>query len=360
MSTCKEVVNAILEELAPVNAQFPLLMFSETNCQGVRYPPEGDFNLWGQYLGVPVTTTVAGKPVTTVEVRPETLGMSQIKSIYVPPQSVLELWATGGDGYYSLTGQQLIQDLDAMLAAWRNWDDSPCITGTVNCGNRVVWKVGEGEPIERMRIHNPVPWTAVLANLAANKQTVQLHGTTYAINNDTLYQDICVEGQDSFACECHNAWQELLAVHSAAATQSFVNILQNGCNPLTQFVPSGAPVGDVTTTECQQQINAQLVTGTFPTLSVGGPQLYICAGQTYINAFENGTLDLPSRLDDDEDDDLEAMEMTRNTPGYAYWVMGALLVLGLLMLLFHMLRRSNFSMKVVRQRIRQSKFSKQG
>lgn len=327
MSNCSEVVNAILQELSPINAQFPLLMFSDVNCQGKRYPPEGEFNLWEQYLPL------------------DSLGFEEIKSIYVPPQALFELWAEGGDGYYSMTGPQMVSNLSAMVAAWRNWDDSPCVAGTVNCGNRVVWKMYD--PIQRMRIHRPVSWNQVLATMAANRQQLRMGTTTYDFDYDTLFQDvICLPGQVDPQCNCHRAWQEILTNHAGAAEQSFVNILQNGCNAQTQYVPSGARVGDNTPSECQQQINAQLKTGTFPTLNQGGPSIYICAGTYYLNSFEDGIVDPLAHVDDHDDDLLEEVEMSgaqKPAPAYAWWVMGSMLILGVLMIFAEALRKSTLT-----------------
>lgn len=340
LDACMEVINPILQKNAPINAQFPFLFFSEPLCQGKRYPPEGAFNLWEQTLSA------------------DQIGFSEIRSVYVPPQSQVELFAVGGDGYYSVIGPQVIPDTESQLAFWRNWDDSPCFSGETNCGNRVIWKLASaGGVVARLRVHNPVSWTETLAILAAKKAPVKLNGVTYPVDNDALYQGLCTDGQDRFQCDCHDAFREIQIQHPGSVNNSYVNILQNGCNPLSQFVPSGALVGQVNATECQNQINSQLKSGTFPTLNNGGNPLYICSGISYLNAYEDGTLDTLARFDDDEDDVLEAREMTSVAPSYSLWIMGGLLLLALFMIMFYYLRRSALRGRLTRHKIRRRKRS---
>ena len=48
--SCFDKINEILLEETKTNSQYPLYLFEKENCQGKRYPPEGEFNLWEQYL----------------------------------------------------------------------------------------------------------------------------------------------------------------------------------------------------------------------------------------------------------------------------------------------------------------------
>lgn len=357
MQQCLEYLDPILQDYAPDNAQFPLYMFSDFNCQGVRYPPEGEFNLWYQYLGEPRTVSTPQGDVQVVQVTPATLGMTEIKSVYVPPQSVLEMWAPNDEGYFSVVGPQIITDTQAYLSAWRNFDDSPCGSDELAyCGNRVNWSVGDGQPIYRMRITSAVPWTNLLARLASDQQPLALNGKAYPVDNDALYADICPGNGEDFNCECQNAYDEILLNHPGAANQTYVNVLPNGCDPTTQFAPSQALVGTGTSYECQNQINAQLQSGTFPTLSQGGPQQYVCAGLIYLNAYDDGSTDVLARFDDFEDDRLEAQEMHSSTPAYAYWLAGAFGVLALLLVLVGSIHQGDMKAKErLRQRIKASR-----
>lgn len=334
---CMDVINPLLQAEAAENAQFPLWLFSGPNCTGTRYPPEGEFNLWGQYLDF------------------ATFGFNEVRSAYVPPQALLELWATGDEGYFSVTGPSVLPDLRAQLGFWRNWDDSPCLSNQVNCGNRVVWTLNN--PVAKMRISLPVNWNLTLANLAAQKETLSVSGFTYEIDNDALYGELCYEGQTRVPCNCFNSYQQILANHATSATNSFINVLQEGCDPLGQYVPTGALVGEVTPVECQRQIQAQLENGTFPTLDRGGPEIYICAGKSYVNTNSDGSFDRLARFDDDEDDKLELQEMSNsNSSNTGWWIMGGLLIFAALLLVFYFLvLRHRLDPHIARAKIKKKK-----
>jgi hypothetical protein len=313
MATCQDVLDPILTENAAINAQFPAFFFSGTNCQGLRYPAEGSFNLWNQDLS------------------PSTIGFSQINSIFVPPQIILELWSPGNNGYVSFPGPQVIPVTSAQLVLWSHWDGSPCDSSSeLYCNKKIDWTVGSG--IARIRFTIQVPWTTLLHNMASNKQVLQWNGTTYPTDNDTLFNELCRDPENRYSCHCQWAYEEILASHSAAANSSYVNLLQNGCNPNTQYVPTNALVASGTVAECQTMIQAQLKTGTFPLLGTpNGQQNYICGNQIYINAYSDGISDPLTRIDDAEDDKLETQEMTlQETPAYAWWILAVLLIVAFL------------------------------
>lgn len=339
MNVCLNLLNPILKEYAADNAQFPLYFFEDVNCQGARYPPEGEFNLWYQYLGEPKVVPTSEGDVTVTVVTSATLGMSEIKSLYVPPQAVLEMWTPNDEGYFTLVGPQVVPDTSALLGAWRTWDDAPCNDSDTYCGKKLNWTLGN--PIYRMRISTSSPWTTMLARLAANKKPLTLQSTSYPVNNDLLYSDICPGNGEDYGCDCQNAWDTLLLEHPGAAAASYVNILPNGCDATTQFVPSAAQAGLNTVYECQNQIQAQLRSGTFPTLSNGGPAQYVCAGTIYLNSYDHGSADALARFDDEEDDKLELQEMMSSTPSYAYWVLGAICVLAFLLMFAGMLHQGD-------------------
>jgi len=340
MATCEDVLNPLLTELASINAQFPLLLFSENNCQGKMYPPVGEYNLWNQYIDV------------------NTIGFSEINSLYCPPQTLLQVWSKNQQGYYSVTGPQTIPNTNAQLASWVHWDGSPCNPGETYCNKKVNWTFDQD--IYRLRIVIQIPWTVMLHNMAANKQPLQMNGTVFTVNNDALFAEVCRNPGNRFLCHCYDAYQVILAQHAAAASSSYVNLLQNGCNPLAQYVPTGALVGQGTPEECTTMIQAQLLTGTFPTLGTpNAPINYICANQIYVNAFKDGAVDPLARVDDSEDDLLEKQEMNSTTPSYAYWIIGVLLLLAFLMFFLCLLERSFAQAKWVRSNIKRYKFAAQ-
>lgn len=309
-----ETVNEVLTPLAPLNAQFPLLLYSRKNCTGQRYPAEGEFGLWNQDL------------------KEEMVGFNDIVSLYVPPHAVLELWNTSdGEGYYAVPGPALISDTGAYLAFWRHYDDSPCFPHELHCGKRVGSNTGWrlGVDVARLRVTWSSSWLRLLHNMAANQQGLTFGGTEYAVNNDTLFNELCPHPYNRYSCNCHSAYQQLMAQHPAAASSSYVNLLQNGCNPLTMYVPSQARVGAATTQECTTQIHAQLKTGTFPSLDQGGPQYYTCAGHTYVNAVAGMNT---SRESSSSDQTKNAETLSEEgLPVYAWYVIGGMLILLMLL-----------------------------
>lgn len=270
------VVNSILQPLAPNNSQFPYLFFNNKNCLGKRYPSEGEFGLWNQDLSR------------------ELVGFDNIVSLYVPPHAILEMWSTGdGDGYCAIQGPNIISNTGAYVTFWRHYDDSPCFPTEIHCGKRVGsnngWRFGID--FARIRITWNTSWVTMLHDLASNKQPLTFGGIQYNVDNDALFNQICPHPYDRFSCNCHSAYQLILKNHFDAAESSYVNLLQNGCNPNTMYVPSKANVGSVSSQECTAQINAQLNTGTFPTIDNGGSTFYICAGKTYVNGFKDPNSD---------------------------------------------------------------------
>lgn len=129
-----------------------------------------------------------------------------------------------------------------------------------------------------------------------------------------------------YPCRCTDVANAILAEHADAASKSYVNLLQNGCNPSTQYVPTYGNVADGTVAECLQQINAQLNACTFKTISQGGPQLYICGGRVYENA-----VDPPENCGSALAKTAEMAPPSQTTPDYVYGVMAALVALGLLL-----------------------------
>lgn len=267
-----DVVNTVLQPLAPKNAQFPLLLYNNKNCTGKRYPDEGEFGLWNQDLSL------------------DLIGFDNILSLYVPPHAILEMWSVGdGDGYYAIQGPAIVSNTGALLAFWRHYDDSPCFPTEQHCGKRVGTNNGWrfGVDFARIRVTWNSSWVRLLHTLASNKQPLSFGGTQYNVNNDNLFNSICPHPYDRYSCQCHSAFQLILKDHFDAAENTYVNLLQNGCNPDTMYVPSQANIGAVTKQECTAQINAQLATGSFPTLDKGGPEYYICAGELYLNGIKD-------------------------------------------------------------------------
>lgn len=338
MSSCQDFLNTVLAQEAVTNSQFPAFFFSGNDCQGERYPKPGEFNLWNQDLPLSI------------------IGFNKINSVYIPPQIVLEMWSTGDDGYVSFRGPQMIINTGAQVASWTHWDGSPC-DGTIepNCNKKVNWDLNVD--VSRLRLTIQIPWNLMLHNFASNKQTLQMNGTVFEVDNDTLFNEICKNPQNRYTCHCHLAYQEILALHTEAADSSYVNLLQNGCDPTTQYVPTGALVAQGTPEECSEMIQAQLITGTFPTLSTKrGQQNYICGNQVYTNAFNDGATDPLARIDDNEDDKLESQEMVSTTPSYAWWVLGVLLLVAALLCFIYFLERSLKAGRQVRANIKRYRF----
>lgn len=357
------VVNATLQQLAPLNAQFPLLLYNRKSCTGQRYPEEGSFGLWNQDLNF------------------DHVGFDTIVSLYVPPHALLEMWSTGdGDGYYSVQGPTIISDTGSLLAFWHHYDNSPCFSTEVHCGKRVGgihgWRLGVD--FSRMRITWNTSWVSLLHNFASNQHPLTFGGINYPVNNDALFDELCPDPTNRFSCNCHSAYQQILDQHAAAADGSYVNILQNGCNPATMYVPSAAQVGVGTSQECTVQIHAQLSTGTFPTIDNGGPQFYICSGRVYVNAYStDANLDRevfaaqrrPTACQRNQATDQAELEVSPSAsspsfPTYAWYILGALLVvivfLGLFYGLYQIQRRRRCRRQSTATSLRRSRMQKIG
>ncbi len=295
MDSCLQLLRPLLQNLAQENKQFPCLLFEKSGCQGAMYPPVNGFNAWNQYL------------------KQSDVGFSTIGSMYIPPHAVLQLWSTDGSGYYELHGQQVVIDTPSSLTFWRNWDDTPCLSG--QCGKKIDWQFSG---IQRLFIKTN-SWQDYLYTLGSHKKTLQIGGTPLSFNMDQFFTDLCARDTlGQYACQCHNAWQEIITQHAASAAHSYVNLLPNGCDPATHYVPSQANVAIGTDRECLEMIQAQIAAGTFPTLSNGGTATYICNNQMYVNTFDSGGTNPTASFDDAEDASKE--ELQRTALPFTGWV----------------------------------------
>ena len=346
---CYDVITPILQQHSQnQNAQYPVLLFSGPNCTGEMYPPIGSFNHWEQNLTAAL------------------VGFDTIRSVYVAPQAVLQMFSADGSGFYQLFGTQntIIPDTKSQLASYTQ---PGCVDPEPrNCTFKVAGPYGWtfGQSFKTMRIHLPDTWNTYLYTLASNGNQLQINGNPMPLDYDMLFDNICPSKQ--YNCQCHAAYKEILALHADAAYSSFVNINQNGCNAQTMYVPSQANVGSGTEWECRLQINAQLKAGTFTT----NPS-YICGLQVYINT--NGTSNATAKSTKKSSCSSKAQpetaaaaagpinantdEPAQSTPSYAYYIIGALLVAALLLLLMYKLRTS---MQEVSKYLRKSKVRKVG
>lgn len=314
MDDCFQKINAMLLLLSTTNSQFPFLAWSGEACTGTMYPPAGSFGYWDQAVSA------------------NALGFTEIRSMFIPHQSVIKVWSNEANpvGYYSVSGPLIVPDNRSFLANWSRWDGTTCTSGDTVCGKKVQWIIGYGtRNIGKLIIHNPVGWTSFLATAAARGDTLSLSTPsglkqTYTIDYDALYTELCTDGQNRFACGCHDAYQALLREHPAAASKSYINLTPNSCNPSTQYVPSNANVGNGSLYECANMINAQLRSGTFPTLTNGGYPLYMCANKSFTNAYSDGST-VTTTTNKETNEDKTGDDAEQATPAYIYIVMSILI-----------------------------------
>ena len=317
--TCADVLaSEEFQTYAQNNSQFPCLLFSGSQCTGTRYPPIGGFNAWETSL----TAT--------------DIGFSTIKSILIPPQITVQIWSPSMKNYYEAIGSQTIIDAQSQLAFWRNFDGTDCAASQSACGKAVHWTFGsDPQQLSSLKFHFTYfqGWNQLLYTSASNKQNLMIGSTEYSMNYDQFFAQLCANNpNNTYACQCHDAYFAIVTQHSAAADQSYVNLLQNGCDPSSQFVPTGANVGTGTDQECLNMINAQIQTGTFPTLSTkGSSQQYICNNQVYANAFNTGATNQTSYLSDEIE---ERYQVNSQIP---IWILVGVLVFVIVMMMLYWL-----------------------
>ena len=322
---CLDVLQPLLATQGANNAELPFYLWEYPGCTGTRYPAEGQFPNWEQYL------------------EPGFINLGKIRSLFIPHQASLQMFAPT-DGYYSVDGPAIIADTTAYLSLWGHYNNTPCFETDSDCGKQIVWNIADTPAaIARMRVLRPVSWNGELHFRALAKIPLQLDQFTLPINNDELFNTLCRPGQTRWQCECHNAFQELLRDHLVAYRQSFVNLMNNACNSATDYVPSNALQGIGSPYQCAQMIRAQLEAGTFPTLDRGGEATYVCDGQSYVNANSDGTVPAPPTTDDVDEAARELAEvapMWSGVPTAGYWVLGSLLLFaGLLWFSYVLTRR---------------------
>lgn len=343
---CFNAVNAVLQENTLTNSQFPFLLWDENSCQGTRFPTSDEFPLFSQYLSADI------------------LGMSTIQSLYIPPHCTLQLYAPT-DGYFQVSGPSIIPVTDAHLGFWTYYDDRPCEDNSVDCGKKVNWSFGsQPAQINRLRVVFDQAWVDLLNQRGSFGQPIALNNTVYDIDYDAFFDENCTNGNNAegrFGCNCRDAYELLLFEQpEEVANQSYVNLLQNGCNANLQFMPTGSNVGVGSKFECQEMIKSQLANGTFPTIDRGGPDIYVCAGESYVNVYSDGSRNMLEFADDKEEvlRELEEMNVTNsNTPDYAYYVLAALLIFATLLLLTYYLNQQRGFSKEYRYKKKRKKYS---
>lgn len=257
---CYEPLAAILFPLAKTNSQLPLLIFSEPNCTGSVYPPAGGL----LELGARITRN--------------DVGFESVRSLYVPPHVTLQVWSGAMTHYFAVIGPAIVPDTSALIAAWGYRGDLPCPKGQGICGQKVDFRLGPGEAqigALTLLVEN---WQDFLAN-AASAQIRPALGPLWEFPFDFdafMMKEYCAADATRAACGCVNAYQDLLQNHPLSVNDSYINIMPNSCNPLTQYVPTGARIGVGSKDECLQMIRAQLNEGTFQTAANGGPSEILC------------------------------------------------------------------------------------
>jgi hypothetical protein len=109
------------------------------------------------------------------------------------------------------------------------------------------------------------------------------------------------------------------------------------------YVPSQAKVSSGSLSDCQVQINSQLLNGTFPTMENGGTSIYICGSVPFNNAVSvDPDKDIPVNKAIDED--------TTDNDNIAWIVLGCLMGVVLLLFVVVCLPRSNNKSLSVRKK----------
>lgn len=329
--TCVEVLEPILADCARRNAQFPLLLFSEPNCQGDQFPPVGGLT--------PLNTAIT----------PQDIGLERIGSVYIPSNLELQLTTPDQQARYTAHGTQIIVDTRSLLTGF--WEGAEGRT-------KIDWSLGRGRvgQIGSVFVRVLQPWSDMLASYAPKRHSLRAGPLSFEVDFVTLFADRCGKPQPPPECGCYLAHQRLLEEHPAAASDSYVNLTQNGCNPLTHFVPDGARVARGFKSECLQMIRAQVGAGSFPTLTHNGPSNYVCNNQLFPNAYHNGDLDALARWDDKESAEAEVQEMRSPLIVWVYvlvGVVGAVLLLALWYWCFTVRRFSPAITHVRRHRFRE-------
>ncbi len=239
---CYKRLSAILFPLAATNSQLPCLMFEFANCQGRTYPPTGSLNQLGAFL------------------TKDDIGLPQVGSIYIPPHMVVQFWSPQRAQYYQIMGPTTITDLEAQVTAWGYRQGQPCVRGEGACFQKVRFSFGDEQSQLESVSFQASDWNTTLATYAAKKLPLKLGEVTLPFDYDTFFKNYCTDPSQE-ECGCHDAYQELLKNHPQSAAESYINLVPNNCNPNTQYVPTGAKVGEGTTSECLEMIRAQVRDG---------------------------------------------------------------------------------------------------
>jgi hypothetical protein len=281
MTSCIDSIHKINLDHAQSNAEFLPYLFSDINCQGVRYPPEKSFPLWDQ------------------EIERSFLNLNNIGSIFIPHHTELQLFSKD-DSMLTIHGPVLISNTNGYIKFWHMPDDQlDCVSTFSSCGNKVNWSFiknqdGSSNPqsnqfsIDRILFHRTNTWHDVLHDLAVIRQQLKINHAsksyTYEHDFDDFIENVCPDKR--YGCNCHDHYLELKNKHGDVS-QLYVNLLNSKCDHQKEYVHSSINVGKGTKEECMSMFRFQIENKTFDFKDKNGFDVINCAGHTFENTNDN-------------------------------------------------------------------------
>lgn len=252
MSDCATVIDELFQEnLVNDFAEMPSVFWDRPNCQGNRWPVEGDHTPFDQTLAWSRT------------------GLPRLASFYIPPHATAKIESANGG---ALTLMGVSSDTSkALLQTWDTVTGEPCPSTSAlhDCGRRIDWG-----GIARFRIARHRTWNDHVMNKAIEASQNGTYewthgGRTYQPDWDLFMNRYCSETPTPNGCQCYVEWRSLIQSYPTVdRTKLYVGFLDGTCQPQKHFISKRAPKGTGSSTECNDLVFALTQAGAPPSTNI--------------------------------------------------------------------------------------------
>ncbi len=247
MSDCATVIDQLFSDFS----EMPAVFWDRPNCQGNRWPVEGDHTPFDQTLTWSRT------------------GLPRLASFYIPPHATTKIESSNGGG---LTLMGVSSDTSrALLQTWDTVTGEPCpsTSASHDCGRRVDWA-----GIARFRVSRHRTWDDHVMNKAMeasqNGTYEWVHnGRTYQPDWDVFMNRYCSETPTPNGCQCYVEWRSLISKYPTVdRSKLYAGFLDGACQPKAHFISKRAPKGQGKASECNDLVYALTQAGAPPSMNI--------------------------------------------------------------------------------------------
>jgi cbb3-type cytochrome oxidase subunit 3 len=308
MGDCDAILRPFLQQCAREGNEFPALFFERSHCQGSRVTP---------------------------------LDLNRIGSMYVPPHASVVLTSTEGS-HANFPGPSVVVSTDAYFTLWGNADGSACAENHPHCGRKISFDGGLETQLKNISVRNHKPWDLYVHDVASSTGgSLKYKHHNLTMNTDAFFNRVCASSSASvYNCQCVDGYNKMILEHPELSSEmSYVNNLEDSCDPVKHYYPSGAKIGTFSEEECVKMLFNMVSSGSVLPKDRGGPEHFRCGNRSFENVFATSGETLETRAyDDEQDKQLERLEMpSYDLPPVCAYILAIILFFFLLFLYLYVL-----------------------